>query len=260
MAGYLEKWHYGFPWRMAPPLPLVLEAGLEVLTLGTAAAIFAAAGVLPLSDSGFVVAAVSYAAVAFFILAGLSRHAPHRHFGPANAITLCRAAFNIVLLTVIAEELLGQGRMLDHAFRWCLTSAAIVALALDGADGWTARRTNMTSEFGARFDMETDGIFLLAMSLLLATSGIVGPWVLASGLIYYVFRLAGNVWPALTASLYPSLRRKAICAMQGAFLIMALAPAIPSWAAQLCCMTGLALLLYSFSVDLAWLLGRPRAS
>ncbi len=118
----------------------------------------------------------------------------------------------------------------------------------------------MTSEFGARFDMETDGLFIMAMALLLATSGIVGPWVLASGLAYYLFRLAGSLWPALNAPLYPSMRRKAICVVQGALLTAALVPAIPSWGAQLSCLTGLALLLYSFGVDLVWLISRSRPS
>lgn len=239
------------------PLPLLLEAGLELFTLGTIAAILAAIGMLPLSRSGLIVAIFSYAAVTLFVVAGLSRHAPHHRFGLANAITLCRAAFNIVLLTVIAEELLGKDRLSDSTFRWGLTAAATIALVLDGADGWIARRSNMTSEFGARFDMETDGVFLLAMALLLTTGDIVGPWVLASGLIYYVFRVAANLWPALNAPLYPSARRKTICVAQGALLIAALAPILPSWGAQLCCLTGLALLLYSFSVDLMWLMKRP---
>ncbi|NJM36177.1 MAG: hypothetical protein HC850_17440 [Rhodomicrobium sp.] len=133
------------------------------------------------------------------------------------------------------------------------------ALVLDGADGWAARRTKMTSEFGARFDVETDGVFLLSMALLLAIGGIVGPWVLASGLIYYVFRLAGGLWPALKAPLFPSMRRKTICVAQGALLIVALVPAMPSWGAHLACLTGLALLIYSFGVDVLWLIRRQRA-
>ncbi len=259
MAGYSEK-RYGFVWKRATPLSLLIEAGSELLTLGTVAVVLAAIGMLPLSRTGLIVAALSYAAVTLFVIVGLSRHAPHQRFGIANAITLCRAAFNIVLLTVIAEELLGKERLLDATFRWGLTVAAAIALVLDGVDGWIARRNNMTSEFGARFDMETDGVFLLALTLLLVTGDIVGAWVVASGLIYYFFRVATRIWPTLTAPLFPSIRRKAICVVQGAVLIAALAPAIPSWGAQLICLTGLALLLYSFGVDVIWLLSRSRRS
>ena len=38
---------------------------------------------------------------------------------------------------------------------WVIGLTALMG-ALDGLDGWLARRTGMTSEFGARFDMETD--------------------------------------------------------------------------------------------------------
>ncbi len=260
MAGYSDKRHWGFPSRFTTPLQLIFEAGLGLLTLGTAVATLAGIGVLPLSRSGLVVAALSYTVVTLLVIAGLSRHAPHHHFGLANAITLCRAAFNILILTAIAEALLGEERLSDSGFRWGLTALATISLALDGADGWAARRTNMTSEFGARFDVETDGLLLLGLALALAAGGIVGPWVLASGLTYYLFRLASNLWPVLSAPLYPSMRRKAICVAQSAALIVALAPAMPSWGAQLSCLTGLTLLLYSFGVDLAWLISRPQSS
>lgn len=239
------------------PQRLLLEAGLELLVLGTITAIVVRVGLPQLSASGFVVAALGYAATALYVIAGLGRHAPNAHFGPANAITLCRAALNIVLLTVVAEELLGTQRMADSVFRWTLAAAAATALMLDGADGWVARRTRMASGFGERFDMETDGVFLLAMALLLATAGIVGPWVLASGLVFYVFRLAGLRWPVLTAPLPPRMRRKAICVAQGASLAAALAPGLPPWAAPALCLAGIAALLYSFAVDLAWLLRPP---
>lgn len=260
MTSYLEKWPHGFAWRPSAPLPLLLEAVLELLALGTAAASLAAAGMVPLSSAGLAVAALSYAGVALFIVSGLRRHAPHSRFGLANAITLCRAAFNIVLLTVVAEELLGKERLMDVSFRWGLTAAAIFALALDGADGWTARRTKMTSEFGARFDVETDGVFMLALSLLLATGGIVGPWVVACGAIYYVFRLAGKLWPPLSALLFPSMRRKTICVAQGALLIAAMTPSMPGWGAQWVCVIGIALLIYSFGVDLVWLIRQPSSA
>lgn len=258
MAGYPEKWQLGSPEGRTTPRPLVLEAGLELITLGSAIAAFAAMGVLPLSWSGLSVAALCYAGVTLLVAIGLNRHAPHHHFGLANAITLCRAALNIVLLAVIAEEMLGNEWLNDQSFRWGLTIAAAIAWVLDGLDGWAARRSNMASEFGARFDMETDGVFLLSLSLLLIVGGIVGPWVVASGMVYYVFRLASRIWPVLNTPLTPSLRRKTICAAQGALLIAALAPVMPSWGAQLSCLTGLTLLLYSFGVDLVWLLGRQR--
>jgi phosphatidylglycerophosphate synthase len=257
MADYAEKWQNADIRRAGPPR-LVLEAAFELVILGAIGATIAALGLLPLTWFGTMIAVLCYALVTFLVVAGLSLHAPHRHFGIANSITLSRAAFGVVLLAVAAEEALGSGHVLDTAFRWGLTVAAAMALLLDGVDGWVARRNNMTSGFGVRFDMEADGLFLLALTLILIVGGIVGPWVLASGVTYYLFRLAGRFWPVLAAPLFPSWRRKAIFGTQAALLIIAIAPALPLWLAQLCCVTGVTLLLYSFGVDIAWLLGWSR--
>ncbi len=259
MVNYAEEWQSADTRRAGPPR-LVLEAALELAILGVIGATIAALGLLPLTWCGTVIAVLCYALVTFLVVAGLSLHAPHRHFGIANSITLSRAAFGVLLLAVAAEEALGSGQVLDTAFRWGLTIAAATALLLDGVDGWVARRSNMTSGFGVRFDMEADGLFLLALTLILFVGGIVGPWVLLSGTTYYLFRLAGRLWPVLAAPLFTSRRRKAIFGVQAALLIAAIAPALPLWMAQLCCFTGVTLLLYSFAVDIAWLLGWWRHS
>lgn len=258
MADYAGKWQRALSSGMTAPRQLALEAGTEITII--AGAIFAVAqlDLLPLSSQGLFVAAFAYALMAVLILAGLGRHLPHRHFGPANTITLCRAALDVLLLAVVVEALLGAGRMTDSAFRWGMIGAAMIALALDGVDGWAARRTNMTSGFGARFDIETDAVFLVTMSLAVVASGIAGPWVLLSGFAYYIFRVVGWFQPWLMAPLYPSLRRKAICVAQGATLVLALVPVLPGWVAWTSCALGLALLIYSFAVDIIWLARRLR--
>lgn len=243
----------------ASPPRLVLEAGLELVGLAAIGAAVATLGVLPLTWCGATIAALSFALVAILVLAGLGRHAPHRTFGAANAITLSRAAFDVALLAIAAEQALGSGAVLGSGFRWGLTIAAGAALVLDGVDGWIARRNNMTSPFGTRFDMEADALFLLGLTLVLIAGGIVGPWVLASGITYYIFRVAGRLWPVLAGSLFRSRRRKVIFGAQAILLITAISPLLPPWLAQLSCLTGTTLLLYSFAVDIVWLLGRSPA-
>ncbi|WP_210191728.1 CDP-alcohol phosphatidyltransferase family protein [Rhodomicrobium vannielii] len=235
-----------------------LEAGLELAILAVIGAAIIGLGLMPLSWRGTMVSAAVFALLACLVNAGLRLHAPHRHFGIANSITLSRAAFGVLLVGLAVQQAEGGGLLTDAAFRWNLIAAAIIALLLDGADGWIARRGRMTSEFGARFDTETDALFVMAMTLMLTEAGIVGAWVLANGLIYYVFRLASHIWPVLGGPLFPSWRRKAVCVVQIALLVAALTPVMPGWAASLCCLTGLALLLYSFGIDTVWLIGRSR--
>jgi phosphatidylglycerophosphate synthase len=65
----------------------------------------------------------------------------------------------------------------------------IAILALDGLDGWLARRGNLTSEFGAHFDMETDALFVLIMTFELWHRHQLGGWILISGLLRYAYVL-----------------------------------------------------------------------
>ena len=176
-----------------PPRPLLFSAGLQLALLGSA--LFAAAMALQWKAAfgwcGFGAALTCFGAVATLVLLGLGHHTPHRSFGVANAVTLIRAAVDALMVGVVAEMLLGGSLIIDATLGWVLVATATAALLLDGVDGWAARRTGMASEFGARFDMETDALFLLMLSMLVHATGKVGIWVLVSGSMRYGFVLAG---------------------------------------------------------------------
>lgn len=97
-------------------------------------------------------------------------------FGSANQITLVRA----VLVAGLASRV-GQPATLPVA--WSVLFIAIVAVLLDGVDGWVARRTGTVSAFGTRFDTETDAALILVLAILVWQYGKAGPWVLLSGLL-----------------------------------------------------------------------------
>jgi phosphatidylglycerophosphate synthase len=181
-----------------------------------------------------------------------SRAVP-KPFGAANWITAIRALFAASLLCYLAG-ILALGLVPNGALRWAWVAAALVALALDGIDGALARRLGQVSTFGARFDMETDAATLFGLAWLVWASGQAGPWVLASGLMRYIFILASRVWPALAAPLPPKKRRQAVCVVQVAVLILAAVPVMLHAIAASLCLAGLALLGYSFAVDVVWLM------
>lgn len=202
---------------------------------------------------GVVVALMSYFVVAGLVFANLHRHGRQLCFGAANALTLMRAAIATLFLGVLAHARLTESLTCNSDLRWILTAFAAAGLLTDGADGWLARHRGTASEFGARFDMETDALFMLTLSLLVHALGEIGGWVLLSGLMRYLFVGAGSLWSPLAAPLFPSFRRKSVCVLQMAILIGALAPAMPTqWASALCAV-ALSLLIYSFGWDLLWL-------
>jgi phosphatidylglycerophosphate synthase len=171
---------------------------------------------------------------------------PHPRFGPANTVTTLRLA----LVALLAA---GVGEAHTTTLAWAATAVAMVASALDGVDGWLARRSTLSSAFGARFDMETDALLILVLSVLAWRWDRAGAWVLACGLMRYAFVAGAWAWPWLERPLPPSLRRKAVCVVQIVGLAVVVAPLFtPPRSAWLAAAT-LAMLTWSFAVDVAWL-------
>jgi len=173
-------------------------------------------------------------------------------FGAANWVTAARAAYAACLLGYGLWAMV-VGHVPGPTLRWFWVVGALGALALDGVDGLLARRLGQTSAFGARFDMETDAATVLGLSLLVWLCDQAGSWVLAIGLMRYIFVTGSRVWPVLAAPLPPRKRRQAVCVAQIAALILAIVPGVWPELARPICLAALAALVYSFAVDIAWL-------
>jgi phosphatidylglycerophosphate synthase len=208
---------------------LGIAASLEHLTVAQGLAAFAA-----------------YVALGLLTVATLAAHRPLQHFGAANALTLARGATIVTLAGFLAGPI-------DTSLAWIAASLGGLCIALDGADGWLARRFATASPFGARFDMEVDALLMLVLSLLLAASGAVGAWVLLVGAARYLFVATGWLVPALRAPLPYSERRRAMCVVQGLALVLALVPILPPFFASLVAAVGLAATAWSFGVDVLYL-------
>lgn len=178
---------------------------------------------------------------------GLANRYPHDVLGLCNVVTLTRAA----IVAFLAGAVFDPGVSV-----WLVFTLATVAFALDGVDGWLARRSGLTSDFGARFDMETDSALAAVLALWLLTSGTTGPEIIILGFTRYAFVLASLVLPALRADLPPAFRRKAICGIQIAALIILLCPLSPAGLLPLVSIGASILLIWSFAVDIIWLLRR----
>jgi len=206
-----------------------------------AVAVGAGVALLPVPPDGLIHAALAYALLVSLVVRGLGGAS----LTPADLVTLARAAVVCLLAGAI-------GAFPAAPIAYGLIAGAVTAL--DGVDGWLARRTTGPTEFGARFDMETDAALGMVLSALLVP--VVGVWVLAVGLARYVFVAAAWVWPALAAPLPPSGRRRAACTTQ---LVALEVPFAFTWlepAAVFCALVAFAATAYSFTLDLVWLLRR----
>lgn len=195
-------------------------------------------------------AGCAVAAVVGFLLAIGSSRARAAAAGSANRVTLARATLVGGVTALVADVLAGAPE--DPARTATLLAMASVALALDLADGYVARRTGTSSELGARFDMELDALLILVLSVLVSRT--LGLWVLALGLMRYLFVLAGRLWPGLRGDLPFSRARKVVAAVQGVVLVFAAAPFIPRPVAAAAVGVALATLVWSFGRDTVWLI------
>lgn len=196
--------------------------------------------------SALLCALAVYGAGAALAGASLRRGFPHEILGWCNVITL----FRLALMTVLVVPLAAPGTAAHALTVFALAGAA---LALDGADGWLARRDRRVSDFGARFDMEVDSALALVLALLALRSGDAGALVLVLGLARYAFGLAGLVWPWLTAPLPPRFARKVVCVAQLAVLIALQLPQPLPWLTDLMVGAVAAGLVWSFGRDILWL-------
>ena len=151
--------------------------------------------------------------VALAVRALLARRqwTPSGSFGLANGVTTIR-------LALVASLPWWFGALSRPGF----VALVLGLLALDAFDGWLARRHNTASAFGAVFDMETDALGVLALSLLLWRHELVGAWVLVAGLWRYVYAAAVALVPTLReaprSSLYRVLFLLLMLCLAGAFL------------------------------------------
>lgn len=196
---------------------------------------------------------VAYAALVGLLVLTRPGTLPAPGMGPANRVTLLRATLTLPVAALLVVPL-----PLEAGALWWGVGMAGVALALDGVDGYVARRTGSATDFGARFDMELDAFLILALSALVWTATPLGAWVLAIGLIRYAFVASAWIWPFMARPLPPSDRRRVICAVQVTGLLVALAPLTPPGLVWHAAFWALVLLVYSFAVDVAWLV-RSRA-
>ncbi|WBB50676.1 CDP-alcohol phosphatidyltransferase family protein [Verrucosispora sp. WMMA2044] len=222
--------------RTGPQIGLIVQI---VLLAGLAATV-------GLGVAGWL-AGLAYGAVTYLALVRGLRHAGSDRLGPADWVTMGRGLL-VGAVTALIADALTDGRPAPVALLVAMTA---VALALDAVDGKVARRTGTTSALGARFDMEVDSFLVLMLSLHVAPS--VGAWVLAIGLMRYVFLVAGWLLPWVNAQLPHRYWRKVVAAVQGVMLAVAAAQVLPGVLTTVVLVVALGLLVESFGRDVGWL-------
>jgi len=186
----------------------------ERWTLGHALLLLACAGLCAPLRLAWPAALLGAGSLLLFLVRELrgSGGARASRIGAANAITLARLALVVLLAWRLPR---GAGPI--------ESGLVLLVFALDGLDGWVARRADSASELGARLDMETDALFVLVCALGLYACQRLGAYVLVPGVLRYAYVLA-LAW-------LPRPRREAPRSQLGryAFGLMVLSFALSAW-------------------------------
>lgn len=227
------------------------ERAFVLIGLVVGAGVAGAAALMP--AGGFAAPGLSMAVMAVVVAlgaAGVRRDHPHPRLGPANMVTLGRAGIAAFLAAVLA---LPGGIAERPALAWGLVCLVSLGLALDGVDGWLARRSGLASHFGARFDMEVDALLAALLCLMAMQAGKAGLWLLPLGFLRYAWVLAGLGLPWLTRDLPDRAGRKTACVVQIAVLTALLCPVVLPPVSVWLAGGAMAALVLSFAVDAVWL-------
>lgn len=156
--------------------------------------------------------------------------------GYANWVSLFR--FSLIL---------GGGMLLNFWKPVYCFPFFLVALCLDGLDGYLARKFDQATDFGAYLDMETDAFFVAFLSTFWYLDGRVGGWILLIGFLRYLY-----VWSLKIFRLEKKKEQGTKFAKIIAVLIMSalLAPfVLPEMVYQVMIIVASLLTIYSFGVS-----------
>jgi len=190
-------------------------------------------------------AGIGYLAVSTAMLTRGIRRGRVERFGPANAVTATRSMLVGLVTALVTASFTGAPSTA------LMVTLVAIALALDGVDGYVARRTRSESELGARFDMEVDAFLLLVLCVY--DVRYLGWWVLTIGVLRYAFVAAGWLLPWMRHTLPPRYWRKVVTAACGVALAAVASQILPPAVNLALAVAALALVLESFGRDVIWL-------
>lgn len=164
-------------------------------------------------------------------------------FGWANAITLFRNVLTATIINILVFDYGANEGVL-------IALLSVFALLLDGVDGYIARKLGQCSDFGARFDMESDAFFILVLSIGVVTVYGAAAWVILIGAMRYLYVAGQYVYKPLNLPVKDRYSRKVFCVIQIIALVLPYTHILPKTIWEPMLLMSLATLTFSFGRDI----------
>ena len=190
---------------------------------------------------------ISYLIFRYFIESSI------KIFSLASKITYIRLSISILLLTVSINSNISSSIFDIFYTERVFILLAIIALLLDGLDGFIARKYDQVSKFGELIDQEADNFLMFVMSISLYLNREIGLYVFLIPAYRYIFIISMAKYPWLKYTLPNSRLRKVGCV--GTILIMIISqdPYITNDVTVFLVILSLIIITFSFSRDIIWL-------
>lgn len=164
-------------------------------------------------------------------------------FGAANTVTLVRNLFVAAIINILIFDYGSNEEFL-------IAGLSMVTLLLDGVDGYVARKLGTCSDFGARFDMESDAFFILVLSAGVIILFNAPLWVILIGAMRYLYVAGQYLYTPLKLPVQERYSRKVFCVIQIVALVLPYTGTLPKSVWEPILLASLALLAFSFGRDI----------
>lgn len=205
------------------------------------------------ADRWLLVAGVVLAAEVGFVAYHLAPGRAAAAFAPPNLVTLTRGGLYAATAGFLAVA------PATPAVRWAPAACYGTGVALDVVDGRLARRLGRTTGLGARLDLAFDTLGFLVAPLVGVVWGRLPAIYLSLSAARYVYR-AGLAWRERrghpVGDLPDSRLRRPLAALQMGFIVVALAPTLPTAVVHPASVVALVPSLATFARDYLSVTGR----
>ena len=176
-----------------------------------------------------------------------------KQFSYASLITYARCIINILIFSIIINSEIYTSLIINNNEKNLLLFLLIISVGLDGLDGYIARYFKESSLFGYKFDLETDTLLILILSISVYLNIHGNLIVLLIPFYRYVFFALQFKYQWLKNNLPESYRRKLICLLVISILIICHIPKIPIYMIMPFIYLSIFLITFSFLKDIIWL-------
>jgi len=174
-------------------------------------------------------------------------------FSLASKVTFMRLNISLMMLTAVIHSSMNLTIFDIFYSERMIVILGMIALLLDGLDGFIARKYDHVTKFGEKIDQESDNFLMLVLSISLYLNREIGAYIFLIPLYRYLFIFFMSKYDWLKTELPISQFRKFACAVTTLFMVVAQDVYFDPENTLFLVILSLFIITFSFAKDIIWL-------